>query len=436
MLNFTILINTYKQKTNYGRILPMQMFQTFMLLGTVFLLFTNTKVTAQNNWAQLGQDINGDVRWEQHGLTLSLSGSGKRIIIGSPEDDACNCSSFLEKLGSAHAYEYDGSNWVKNGSFSGIGDYEKLGSSVAISSDGNRLAVMGFNISGSSSVQEYVESRMRWEDLGDNFVPGKVSLSADGNRMVIGYDGYVVKIFEHNSDLGWQRISQDIKGESNNDQIGFSVSLSANGNRVAIGAPSNNENGVKAGHVRIYEENGSDWIQIGADIDGLSAGDQSGYSVSLSADGNRVAIGAPFNGNNGENAGEVRVFEFSNNNWVQIGQINGEAAEDQCGFSVSLSANGNRLVIGAPFNDGNGNNAGQARIFEYHSNSWIQIGEINGEAAEDQCGYAVSLSTTGNHVAVSSPKHDKDDTFNGFKTGQVRIFEIQFTTNHSKYFFT
>ena len=66
---------------------------------------------------------------------------------------------------------------------------------------------------------------------------------------------------------------------------------------------------LNAGHVRIYEWNGSSWTQRGQDIDGEAAGDYSGNSVSLSSDGNTVAIGAPYNGGNGADAGHVRIFK-------------------------------------------------------------------------------------------------------------------------------
>ncbi|MEZ4914981.1 MAG: hypothetical protein R2798_13080 [Chitinophagales bacterium] len=61
--------------------------------------------------------------------------------------------------------------------------------------------------------------------------------------------------------------------------------------------------------------------QAGADIDGEAAGDGSGYSVALSADGNRLAIGAVGNDDNGTYAGQVRVYDWDGSAWVQVGQI-------------------------------------------------------------------------------------------------------------------
>src|SRR5690554_640 len=94
------------------------------------------------------------------------------------------------------------------------------------------------------------------------------------------------------------QIGQDIDGEAAGGQSGHSVSLSSDGSIVTIGAPWNDGNGTTSGHVRIFQNISGVWTQIGADIDGEAAGDQSGYSVSLSSDGNVVAIGANLNSGN------------------------------------------------------------------------------------------------------------------------------------------
>ena len=54
------------------------------------------------------------------------------------------------------------------------------------------------------------------------------------------------------------------------DRFGYSVSLSADGSMVAVGAPRNNAGGTQRGHIRIYNWNGNDWVQFGDDIDGPS----------------------------------------------------------------------------------------------------------------------------------------------------------------------
>ena len=158
--------------------------------------------------------------------------------------------------------------------------------------------------------------------------------------------------------------------------------------KLAIGAPNNVGNGVYAGHVRIYEWNGTSWIQQGQDIDGEAAFDNSGSAVSMNATGDKVAIGAYNNDGNGNNAGHVRIYEWDGTSWTQQGQdIDGEAAGDRFGFSVSINSFGDKLAIGARWNDGNGSNSGHVRIYAWDGSSWTQQGQdIDGEAAFDNFG--------------------------------------------------
>eukprot|EP00982_Pelagococcus_subviridis_P001094 8884-Pelagococcus_subviridis.AAC.1 len=80
---------------------------------------------------------------------------------------------------------------------------------------------------------------------------------------------------------------------------------------------------------------------MGADIDGEAAGDEFGISVSLSSDGTIMAVGAYKNDGTGANAGHVRVYQFSSGAWTQMGaDVDGEATDDQSGHSVSLSSDG------------------------------------------------------------------------------------------------
>ena len=159
------------------------------------------------------------------------------------------------------------------------------------------------------------------------------------------------------------QIGSDIDGEAALDRSGYSVSLSSDGTIVAIGAYANDDGGTDAGHVRVYAWNGSAWVKRGNDIDGKAAYDNSGYSVSLSSDGTIVAIGAY---GNGTDAGHVRVYTWNGSAWVKRGSdIDGEAADDLSGISVSLSSDGTVVAIGAYENDGNGSNAGHVRVYEF-----------------------------------------------------------------------
>jgi hypothetical protein len=163
----------------------------------------------------------------------------------------------------------------------------------------------------------------------------------------------------------WVQKGADIDGEAYKDKSGFSVSM-PDDNTLAIGAPENDGNGENAGHVRVYSWSGNAWVQKGADIDGEDTSDQSGFSVSM-PDANTIAIGAIYNNGNGDwNAGHVRIYNWSGNAWVQKGaNINGEADGDGSGFSVSMP-DANTIAIGAPENDGNGD-AGHVRVYSMTS---------------------------------------------------------------------
>src|SRR5690606_11489381 len=240
-----------------------------------------------------------------------------------------------------------------------------------------------------------------------------VSLSSDGNVVAIGahrnygnndYSGHV-RVYQ-NIAGAWAQVGDDIDGEGVLDESGYSVSLSVDGNVVAIGTPGYDGGGDK-GQVRVYQNIADTWTQIGADINGEANSNRSGYSVSLSSDGNVVAIGAPgYDG--GGNTGQVRVYQNIADTWTQIGaDINGEANSNRSGYSVALSSDGAVVAIGAPFNDGNGEDSGHVRVYQNIAGTWTQVGaDIDGEGAQDESGSSVSLSADGTVVAVGAPYND------------------------------
>jgi len=323
------------------------------------------------------------------------------------------------------------------------GDYS--GYSVSMSSDGTIVAI-GSNLNdgnGSSSghVRVYQYSSGSWTQLGgdingeaaNDYSGNSVSLSSDGTIVAIGATGNDgngsnsghVRVYEY-SGSSWSQLGADINGDSSGDYSGYSVSLSSDGTIVAIGAPDNDGNGIYSGHVRVYEYSGSSWSQLGADINGEAASDQSGRSVSLSSDGTIVAIGATDNDGNGSDSGHVRVYEYSGSSWSQLGaDIDGDSSGDYSGRSVSLSSDGTIVAVGAPYNDGNGSNSGHVRVYQYSDSSWTQLVlDIDGEAANDYSGHSVSLSSDGTTVAVGAYRNDG----NGSDSGHVRVYDIETPT--------
>jgi uncharacterized protein YjbI with pentapeptide repeats len=315
------------------------------------------------------------------------------------------------------------------------------GYSVSLSSDGTIMAIGAYgnddNGDASGHVRVYQYTNGSWSQLG-NDIDGEgvydysgysVSLSSDGKIVAIGAykndgngtDSGHVRVYEYTND-SWSQMGSDIDGEGPGDYSGRSVSLSSNGSIVAIGAYYNDgTNGSDSGHVRVFEYSGGTWNQMGTDIDGEAASDRSGRSVSLSGDGTIVAIGADGNDGNGSASGHVRVYEWNGTAWVKKGQdIDGEAALDYSGYSVSLSSDGSIVAIGAYWNDGNGIFSGHVRIYEYDGTAWVKKGQdIDGEAALDYSGYSVSLSSNGSIVAIGAYGNDG----NGTNSGRVCVYQ-------------
>jgi len=255
-----------------------------------------------------------------------------------------------------------------------------------------------------------------------------VAMSSDGSRVAIGArnnddastNAGHVRVYDLVGST-WTQVGADIDGEAAGDSSGHSVALSSDGSRVAIGAVSNDDTGESAGHVRVYDWSGSTWTQVGADIDGEAVGDYSGYSVALSSDGSRVAIGASSNDGTGTSAGHVRVYDWSGSTWTQVGaDIDGEAVEDFSGRAVAISSDGSRVAIGAFSNDGTGTNAGHVRVYDLVGSTWTQVGaDIDGEAADDSSGWSVAMSSDGSRVAIGAI--DNDGT--GGYAGHVRVYD-------------
>lgn len=213
------------------------------------------------------------------------------------------------------------------------------------------------------------------------------------------------------------QIGNDIDGETFGDRSGSAISM-PNNTTIAIGAPRNDDNGGSSGHVRVYSYIGSEWTQKGSDIDGDAAGDLFGSTVSM-PDENTVAIGAPENNENGTVAGMVKIFEWSGSDWTQkgasiLGDIPTEFFGDIFGSSVSMPS-ANTIAVGAPWNNANGFRAGQVKIFDWDGNAWVQRGADIYDGAASYSGSIVSMPSE-NVVAIASQGGSN-------AAGHVRVFE-------------
>ena len=349
-----------------------------------------------NTYAQVGLDIDGNAGDVAFGTAVSMSANGTSIVVGLPFQNRVSGRS----TGSVRVYKLNFSNntYAQVGSdIDGEAEFDRFGASVSMSADGTTFVV-----------------------------------GAPNNIGINGSDSGHVRVYKFNSTIStYVQVGLDIDGEAADDLFGFSTSMSADGTTIVVGAinndGSNGSNSTTSGHVRVFKLNSTinSYVQVGLDIDGEAADDQFGTSVSISGDGTTFVVGAPFN--IGVNmSGHVRVYKFNSTmgRFVPVGlDIDGEARFDEFGRSVSMSGDGTTFVVGAPFNIGvNGTNAGHVRVYKLNStiNSYAQMGsDIDGEAAGDEFGSSVSMSADGTTFVVGAPLNSG---INGANSGHVRVY--------------
>jgi len=133
-----------------------------------------------------------------------------------------------------------------------------------------------------------------------------------------------------------------LKGPAAQSWFGCALSFSADGTRLAVGAPSWKSD-IPVGFVQIYEWTGSIWSQVGNDLKGPTLADEFGFALEFSSDGTHLAVGAP-SWNTTENAalaGLVQVFEWTGSAWSQVGDdLTGTAANDRFGRFLVFSSDG------------------------------------------------------------------------------------------------
>jgi len=382
-------------------------------------------------WKQVGDDIDGEAEGDESGSSVAMSDDGSRIAIGAPYNSGNGANS-----GHVRVYDLFEDAWTQVGDdIDGEAENDWSGSSVAMSGDGARIAIGAPSNDGNVRIYEFEDS---WTKVGD--IDGEascdnsgesVAMSGDGTRIAIGapyHDGGNrtesghVRVYQF-EETSWDQLGNDIDGVAEDDYSGSPVAMSGDGTRIAIGAPYHDGgNDTNSGHVRVYQFGETSWDQLGNDIDGVAELDYSGSSVAMSRNGTRIIIGAPYHdGGNGTNSGHVRVYQFGETSWDQLGNdIDGVAEFDYSGRSVAMSGDGARIAIGAPNHDDNGNDndIGHVRVYEF-GDSWKQVGDdIDGEASYDYSGDSVAMSDDGSRIIIGA------QYANGSCSGHVRVFQL------------
>ena len=132
------------------------------------------------------------------------------------------------------------------------------------------------------------------------------------------------------------------------DRFGFSVSLAGDDalQRVAIGAPGMSLNGEGSGMASVYEYYGDGWRSSGDDLLGQGWGENLGYSVSMTPDAARLAVGAPPERLDGVTVGRVRVLDVRPGYTLPAGDMYGRDGE-KFGVAVAVSHEGELVLGGA-----------------------------------------------------------------------------------------
>jgi hypothetical protein len=431
------------------------------------------------------------------GVSVALSPDGKTLAVGAHGEDSAatdingnqNDDSAPES-GAVYVYTSSGATWSQQAyikaSNTEAGDH--FGHAVALSADGNTLAV-GANAEDSSatgingnqnddsaavagavyvftrsggtwSQQAYIKaSNTGADDTFGNF--GSVALSADGNTLAVGAVGEAgaatgingnqadnsapfagaVYVYTRSGAIWSQQAYVKASNTGADDRFGRRLTLSDDGNTLAVGAPledsattgidgnQNDESATDAGAVYLFTRSSGTWSQQAyVKASNTGAGDLFGDSVSLSADGNTLAVGAfledsatlGINGNQNDesatDAGAVYVYTRSGATWSQQAYLKASntGANDQFGISVALSDDGNTLAVGdwgeesaATGIDGNqtGNSApdaGAVHVFTRSGATWAQQAYVKASntGADDRFGGFVSLSADGNTLAA------------------------------------
>ena len=338
------------------------------------------------------------------GWSVAISGDGNTVIVGAMGDDN-------EKginAGSAYIYTRNDSGWVEKVKLlaSDGADGDNFGMSVSISSDGN-TAIVGAHGDDSYRGSAYIYTRtdngwveeaklLASDGVGfDNF-GRSVSISSDGNTAIVGArldynenddNAGSAYIYTRSGDVWVEEVKLLASDGSSNDQFGYSVFISGDGNTVIVGAiGDDNEKGTNAGSAYIYTRTDNGWIeeakllasdsitgdQFGwsvstlLEIDSIT-GDSFGWSVSISDDGNTVIVGTYIDDIHGDRTGGAYIYTRSNGTWGQKVKLLASDGSngDMFGSSVAISGDGDTAIVGAHFDHSeNGDVAGSAYIFD------------------------------------------------------------------------
>ena len=346
------------------------------------------------------------------GNSGAISADGSTAIIGGFYDDSNKGAAWIYTRSVGGEWTQQGNKLVGTGA---VGN-AKQGTSVAISADGNTAIVGGpADNTYKGAIWVFIRSGGSWIQQGTKLVGTgitaiyssqgtSVSISADGNTVLVGgtsdnNNKGASWVFVRTG-TSWTQQGTKLLGTGTVGSIvyqGSSVSLSADGNTAIVGG--NGDDGF-IGAVWIFTRSGSSWTQQGTKLVGSNTAESSnqGQAVSISADGNTVIVGGFWDGINPNHSGAVWIFTRTGSSWTQEGgKIVGTGAIGYAnqGSSVSLSADGNTAIVGG-YRDGA--DKGATWVYTRSSGAWTQQSKLIGtgmEGGSSSQGCSVSISADG-----------------------------------------
>ena len=381
--------------------------------------------------AQLGNDLLANSVPGRFGTGLAMSQDGDRLLVGndffSPGDAI--------QLGSIQLWEWDGNAWTRTGApVVGDDNFDKIGKVLSISADGTRFAFgKGEDVFSSTAGlvrvfdlvdDEWVQAGADFEGAFGDRVGSGVSLSADGQLLAVGAAGSLnssnpayVTVYAWNGST-WTPRGSVLEEPANSPNFGTTVVLSDDGNRLLV---SDNFSNTATASVFTYDWDGSDWVSVGTPLTGQGSSDSYGTHMDLSADGNRLAVGAAnYDVGANTNEGYFEVYDWTGSDWARIGtSIYGENSQ-RLGSSIALSNDGTTLAVGAL---GDISTDGTVRVYRVADTDLTLATTIEQSGSGfggDELGAAVALSGSGDRLAVGEPNYFDNDL--NSNTGRVRVF--------------
>jgi hypothetical protein len=351
----------------------------------------------------------------QQGTSVAVSSDGNTAVIGGSFDDT--------NKGAAWIYVRNGTAWSQQGGKligTGAVGTAKQGTAVAISAEGNTVAVGGpLDNTSAGAVWIFTRSSGVWSQQGNKLTGtgaagnaqqgSALSLSASGDILAVGGPadnmfGGATWIFTRSAGTWTQEGSKLVgTGMVGQARQGGSVAISSDGTTLIVGG--NNDMNRRGAAWIFTRDSGGTWSQQGAKLVGTGGSSDAwqGISVAISANGNTALVGGS---NDNSLKGAAWVFTRSSGVWSQQGaKLSGTGAVGSArqGTSLGLSADGNTAVIGGAGDD---SSKGTMWVFKRSGSTWTQQGsKVNGSGATGSAkqGTSISVSSNGTTAVLGGP---------------------------------